>query len=88
MSDIERLAKPYAVPIIADEFSILNPFGQRQLAALLCLIAMRMEFLGDMRAVTPQDQAWLHERREPSSNWKIWIARLADEQADSWSRPW
>jgi hypothetical protein len=86
MSNVESLAKNPTLPIIAGVPSVLDTFGQRLLAALLCLISMRMEFLGVMRAVSPQDRDWLRYYREPSDDWKIWIARLADEHADSWAR--
>jgi hypothetical protein len=45
MSTIENGAMPYMAPLIQDTPLLLDTFGQRQLAALLVLMAMRLEFL-------------------------------------------
>src|ERR1051325_7196832 len=47
---------------------------------------MRMEFLGATRSVAPSEHSWIRQRLEPNENWKVWIAQLADDQADSWAR--
>jgi hypothetical protein len=82
MSSIEDMAIPSAMPLIENRFALLNSFHQTTVSALLCLIAMRMEFLGIMRAVTPQDRDWLRYYREPSSDWRIWIARYNGERPE------
>jgi hypothetical protein len=46
-----------------------------------------LEFLGDMRAITAEDRDWLRYYREPSQNWKIWIAYFdGEDQDEHWSR--
>jgi hypothetical protein len=87
MSVIEGSAKPYAVPLIQNVPFLLDTIGQRTLASLLCLIAMRYELLGDMRAVSVSERDWLRYYREPSEDWKIWIAHYGGgNQDDHWAR--
>jgi hypothetical protein len=81
MSRIEELAIPFMVPLIRGERMLLSPFGQLAVSALICLIGMRLEFLGVQRAVSQTDRDWLREHRWPSSDWKIWIARYAGEKS-------
>jgi hypothetical protein len=48
---------------------------------------MRLEFLGDMRAITAEDRDWLRYYRERSESWKIWIAYFdGGDQDEHWSR--
>jgi hypothetical protein len=77
MSGIENLAIPYIVPLIRGEASLLPPFGQYAVARLICLMAMRIEFLGSMRAVTQQERDWLRFTLWPTEHWKIWITKYA-----------
>jgi hypothetical protein len=67
--------------------ALLQPFGQRALAALLALIATRLEFTGTASAVSPQDRDWLRFNREPTTDWKIWIANYGGTQPEEhWSK--
>jgi hypothetical protein len=60
---------------------------QTAIASLLTLIAMRLEFLGDMRSISNQERDWLKAHREPTNNWKIWISAFAGDDGDQhWSR--
>jgi hypothetical protein len=87
VSGIESWAKHFMRPLILGYAPVLPPIGQFSIAALLCLIAMRLEFLGDMRAVAAEDRDWLRYYREPSPHWKIWIARFdGEDQDEHWSR--
>jgi hypothetical protein len=61
---------------------MLAPFSQRAIASLVCLIAMRLEFLGIMRAVPQSERAWLRHHLWPSHDWKIWIARYSGQKSD------
>jgi hypothetical protein len=76
MSSIEGFAKYAAVPLIQGRRTVLNISDQFSLAALLSLIAIRLPYLGIMRAVTLEDVDCLRHYREPSDNWKIWIANF------------
>jgi hypothetical protein len=82
MSGIESWAKYFSRHLILGYAPILPPIGQFSIAALLCLIAARLEFLGDMRAISAEDRDWLRYYREPSPNWKIWIARFDGDDGD------
>ncbi len=88
MSNIESLAKHVAVPLIENETILVSPFGQTLLASLLCLIAMRLEFLsGGIRSISPEERDWLRYYREPSQHWRIWIAQFGGEKPDEhWAR--
>lgn len=86
MSGIEGFAKAFLVPLIRGDDCLLSPFVQFSISALLCLIAMRFEFLsGGMKAITKEDRDWLRSRRHPSQDWKIWIARFEGERPDDHS---
>ena len=81
MSGIEGFAKRFLVPLIDGENCLLSAFAQPSISALLCLIAMRLEFLGGgMRAITTEDHDWLRYYHEPSRDWKIWIAGFAGDR--------
>jgi hypothetical protein len=87
MSSIEGLVIPYAVPLILGDPIILDTLGQRAVANLICLIVMRLEFLGGNRAVAAQDRDLLRLRLWPSDNWCVWIAHYAgDDPNGNWSR--
>ena len=83
MSGIEGFAKRFLVPLIDGENCLLSAFAQPSISALLCLIAMRLEFLGGgMRAITTEDHDWLRYYHEPSRDWKIWIAGFAGDRPE------
>jgi hypothetical protein len=82
MSGIESWAKYFSQPLILGYAPVLPPIGQFSIAALLCLITTRLEFLGDIQTVTTEDRDWLRYYREPSANWKVWIARFDGEDGD------
>ena len=66
---------------------LLDAFGQFALSTFLCLIAMRLEFLGPLQAVPDEERDWLRYYLEPSTRWKIWITRFADKNPEAyWSR--
>jgi hypothetical protein len=82
MSTIENWAMPYAVPLIRGESVTLIPYAQRALASLVCLIAMRLEFLGIMRAVPQSERDRLRHHLWPTDHWKIWIAHYGGTRQD------
>lgn len=88
MSQIEQAAIPVAVPLVQGESILLEPLGQRLLAALLCLITIRAEFADPAtQAVPPSDRALLKTRSEPGPNWHIWVARYTGNNPDQhWYR--
>jgi hypothetical protein len=80
MRDIEGFAKPFLIALIQGGDCLISPFVQFTISALLCLIAMRLEFLsGDMRAMKRDDYDWLRRHRHPGQDWKIWIAWFEGE---------
>jgi hypothetical protein len=82
MSGIEGLAKQSLLPLIKGENCVLDTFAQFSISTLLCLIAMRIEFLSGMRAITAEDHDWVRYYREPSKDWKIWIAHFDGDTPD------
>jgi hypothetical protein len=85
MSTIESFAKQPAIPLIQGIDSLLTITDQFRLASLLCLISIRLQYLGIMRAVTVEDADWLRYYREPSPDWAIWITRFAGTNPDDHS---
>ena len=87
MSLMEDYARPAATRLILDVPQLLDLANQDAVAALLTLISMRLEFLGDMRAIPAEERNWLRCHLEPSNDWKIWIATFGDDNWDEhWSR--
>lgn len=66
------LAKPYS----------LNLAEQQMLAALLCLVSMRLEvaWRDGPKAIPQSDLKWLMENPEPPANWKIWISKYVGSE--------
>ena len=55
---------------------------QCTIAALLCLINMRLEFLGEFRAIPAADRPAIRETRLPPAGWCIWLAKFIGEKGD------
>ena len=87
MSVVEDQARGCATDLILGRPSLLGIGDHQSLAGLLTLISMRLEFLGDMRAISDDERDWLRYYREPSFHWKIWISGFRGDDADEhWSR--
>ena len=87
MSQIEDEVIPVATSLINGELFQLDEISQRKLAAFLCLISMRLEFLGRMRAIPPSDRLYLREHHVPPVMWTIWITKYGGKRPDEhWSR--
>jgi hypothetical protein len=59
MSLMEDRARGCATRLIHDLPQLMDLNDQDAIASLLTLIAMRLEFLGDMRAISGQERDWL-----------------------------
>ncbi|WP_420969795.1 hypothetical protein [Bradyrhizobium sp. B120] len=87
MSVIEGRARAPGARLILGTAQLLDLNSQDAIAGLLTLIAMRLEFLGDMRAIPDQERNLLRQRHVPSDDWKIWIAEFNGDDGDQhWSR--
>jgi hypothetical protein len=97
MSQIESNAKEALIPLLqglpfandaAAHRFMLNAWGQRAIASLLCLITMRVEYTHmATQAATDQDRRWIRETLEPPPMWKVWIARyVGDAPGAHWCR--
>jgi hypothetical protein len=82
MSTIEGNAIQFATPLIQGESVHLAPRAQQILAAFLCLITMRLEFLEKSRVTKTQKRLHLKQMQQPPTNWKIWIARFVGNPDD------
>jgi hypothetical protein len=87
MSVIEGHARPPGMKLVLDIPQLMSLGDQDVVATLLTLISMRLEFLGDMRAISTEERDWLRYYREPTDDWKIWIAAFGGDDGDEhWSR--
>lgn len=87
MSLMEHRIRGCATRLILGLPQLLDLTDQDAIAGLLTLITMRLEFLGDLRAISGQERDWLRYYREPSKDWKIWISRFRGDDSDQhWSR--
>jgi hypothetical protein len=82
MSLIETDAIKPMTPLILGIDVALKMDDQRAIAALLCLINMRLEFLGKFRAIPAADRAEIKRTKLPPAGWCIWIARFDGEKGE------
>jgi hypothetical protein len=82
MSTIESAAIKPMTPLILGIDVPLRMEDQRAIAALLCLINMRLEFLGDFRAIPPSDRSELKRTGLPPTGWCIWLARFIGKNGE------
>jgi hypothetical protein len=88
MSRLEAAAIPGMTPLLLGQPAVLRTIDQRIIAALLCLITIRVEF-ADLAtlAVPPEDRTWIKEHLLPPMSWRIWIARYDGSQSGQhWCR--
>ena len=72
---------PFLGTLLLSEPRLLDLAEQQMLAAMLCLVSMRVEASShEMRAIPQSDHEWLMENPEPPPNWKIYIARHVGAQ--------
>jgi len=79
--------QPFAEGVEGHPF-MLNEWGQRALASLLCLITMRAEFMHPpTQAASPSDRLWIKDQLQPPPFWQVWIARyVGTRAAEHWCR--
>jgi hypothetical protein len=77
MSRLQETAKPYLVPMINGNHTILLRRGQRAIAAWAAMMVMVSEYTNEeFIAVLHRDRAWLKDREIPPSRWQIWIGDI------------
>jgi hypothetical protein len=87
MSVMEGRARPCATRLILNVPQLMDLNDQDAIASLLTLITIRLEFLGDMRAISNHERDQLRIHREPTDEWKIWISAFGGDDGDEhWSR--
>jgi hypothetical protein len=87
---IEESTMPFLAPLLLAQPHRLDLAEQQMLAALLCLVSMRLElsWRDGPKAIPQSDRDWLMETPEPPANWKIWIARyVGNERMDQRHTP-
>ena len=74
---IEENTMPFLDLLILGKPHSLDLVEQQMLAALLCLVSMRLEvsWREGPKAIPQSDRDWLMEYPEPPPNWKIWIGK-------------
>jgi hypothetical protein len=78
---IEENTMPFLCYLLLAQPHLLDLAEQQMLAALLCLVSMRIDVSWrGPKAVPQSDREWLMENPEPPANWKIWIARYVGSQ--------
>jgi hypothetical protein len=82
MSKIEGAAISPMTPLILGTDIPLRMGDQRAIAALLCLINMRLEFLGALRAIPASDRSAIRETGLPPAGWCIWLAKFIGDKGD------
>jgi hypothetical protein len=81
MRQIEEATMPFLSSLLLSERRLLDLAEQQMLAAMLCLVSMRVEASShEMAAIPKSDHCWLMENPEPPANWKIYIARYIGSQ--------
>ena len=87
MSRIEDISRRPAISLIKGVPSLLSTVDQMAVASLICLISIRLEFIGREQAVSPTERDWLRSNLIPSKSWQIWIARFGgSNQSEYWAQ--
>jgi hypothetical protein len=77
MSRIEDAAKPIVMRLMQGKQIILDATQRQKVAALVCLITMRTEFMETGRIAIPDaDREWIRTKESPPPEWKVWIAKF------------
>jgi len=81
---IEENTKPFLESLLLSKPYQLSLTEQQMLAALLCLVSMRLEvaWWDGPQGIPQCDREWLRENPEPPANWKIWIGKYIGSQMD------
>lgn len=82
MSIIETAAIKPLTPLILGIDIPLRMEDQPAIAALLCLVNMRLEFLGKFRAIPAGDRSEIRTTGLPPAGWCVWIARFVGEKGE------
>jgi hypothetical protein len=79
---IEEATMPFLGALLLGQPRMLDLAEQQMLAALLCLVSIRVElsWQDGPKAVPLSDREWLIENPEPPQNWRIWIARYVGSE--------
>jgi len=86
MREIEEAAKPSITNLLLGRRFLLSIFDQRLIAAFLCLVALRLEFSGELRASPQHEIDFLKTSRQPSGRWWIAVSHYGDKDPyDFWS---
>jgi hypothetical protein len=80
MRKIEEATMPFLDSLLLRRARSIDLTEQRALAALLCLVSMRIDASSRMKAVPRNEHQWLMNNPEPPASWKIWIARYVGSQ--------
>jgi hypothetical protein len=89
MSRLEQANIPKMSSLILDRPALLRPIDQWLLAALICLITIRIEFTDPQMQGIPADdrKTLMNSGHPPFNSWRIWIARYVGmHPEDHWSR--
>jgi hypothetical protein len=80
---IEENTMPFLGTLLLSQPYSLDLAEQQMLAALLCLVSIRLEagWRGGPKAIPQSDKDLLIENPEPPANWKIWISKYVGTQA-------
>ena len=76
MSKIEDAAKRATESLMLGSSVLLSPLDTMNIATLLCIIAVRMEFIGEERAVSQKERDYLRLNKFPSQSWRVWLANF------------
>lgn len=75
MRHIEEAVIPVMTPLLRGDPCLLDSTAQKELAAFLCLVSMRVERASGIPSIPEGDREWLKAHRAPPAHWKIWLAR-------------
>lgn len=78
LSGIQDTAKPYLLPLIKGEPTVLGHDGQHVVATWATMATMTAEFLlrdPVDRVVTQSERTVFMDTRAPNSDWRIWLGR-------------
>jgi hypothetical protein len=76
MSQLQESAKPFVVPMLEKQETMLYRNGQTVVAAWITMMVMVAEHLDpDKIAISATERRWFYTNRRSPSHWRIWIGQ-------------
>jgi hypothetical protein len=88
MSDIQKRAKPYLIPLIEGRSAVMGTAALEAIAAWCVMATMTGEYLtrdATAVAISQGERDWFRDHGTPPAHWKVWLGHY---QRHRWQGRW